>query len=81
VPAASFQLTQCELRTVRGMQDMPNTCDCHGGTRGFCPDCGTPVTYVGDDRQVIVDITTCSLDDPNQFPPKIDVWPDQKVPG
>ena len=32
--------------------------------RGFCPRCGTPLTYQGLDRSKI-DITTCSLDDPS----------------
>lgn len=79
VLAEDFHLTQGALRTVRGMATVPDTCDSYGGTRGFCPDCGTPITYVGDDRQNVIDITTGSLDDPNRFPPEEDVFAEQKV--
>lgn len=78
VPATEFRLTQGELRAVRGMRDVPHTCDSHGGTRGFCPDCGTPITYNGD-GQATIDITTGSLDDPGAFPPQVDVLPEGKV--
>ncbi len=36
-------------------------------TRGFCRDCGTPLTFGDDDRDVI-EVTTGSLDDPSAFP-------------
>jgi hypothetical protein len=78
VQAAEFRLTQGEPRTVRGMRDVPHTCDSHGGTRGFCPNCGTHLTYEGD-GQPTIDITTGSLDDPHAFPPQVDVLGDQKV--
>lgn len=79
VMATDFHLIQGELRSVRGMEDVPCTCDGCGGTRGFCPACGTQITFVGDDRQVVIDITTGSLDDPDAFPPDEDVFAEKKV--
>jgi hypothetical protein len=40
------------------------------GTRGFCPQCGTQLTFEHADFSAEIDITTCSLDDPNELPPK-----------
>jgi len=37
--------------------------------RTFCPACGTPLTYEHQDRAASIDITTCSLDVPETFPP------------
>jgi hypothetical protein len=67
VPADAFELLQGELRTVRGRATEPGTCDSCGGVRGFCPACGTHITFVGDDRPTEIDITTGSLDDPDRF--------------
>ena len=38
-----------------------------GITRSFCPECGTPLTY-RDEALNEVDVTLCSLDDPEQLP-------------
>jgi hypothetical protein len=40
------------------------------GTRAFCPNCGTQITFENADVPQEIDITTCSLDDPEQLPPK-----------
>ena len=37
--------------------------------RTFCAGCGTPLTYEHRDGGGFVDVTTCSLDDVNLFPP------------
>ena len=37
--------------------------------RTFCGSCGTPLTYVHADFPSTVDVTTCSLDDPEPFAP------------
>lgn len=42
--------------------------------RTFCSACGTPLTYVHADRPAEVDVTTCSLDDPETFPPTHHSW-------
>jgi hypothetical protein len=43
-------------------------------TRTFCRDCGTPLTYVHADSPGTIDVTTCSLDEPNAFPPTHHSW-------
>ncbi len=40
------------------------------GTRAFCPHCGTQITFENSDVPREIDITTCSLDDPEQLAPK-----------
>lgn len=42
--------------------------------RTFCAACGTPLTYEHDDSPGFVDVTTCSLDDPDRFPPTHHSW-------
>jgi len=43
-------------------------------TRTFCGSCGTPLTYVHEQRAEDVDITTASLDRPGDFPPLAHLW-------
>ena len=43
-------------------------------TRAFCRDCGTPLAYTHADSPETVDVTTCSLDDANAFPPTHHSW-------
>lgn len=38
--------------------------------RGFCRDCGTPLTYEFDD---VIEISVGSLDDPDLAPPKVQI--------
>ena len=42
--------------------------------RTFCGACGTPLTYERDDSPEYVDVTTCSLDEPESFPPTHHSW-------
>jgi hypothetical protein len=48
--------------------------------RTFCDVCGTSLTYECDTRPGKIDITTGSLDRPEDFPPRKDVFPDEKLP-
>lgn len=41
-----------------------------GVVRTFCGTCGTPLTYENDRTADETDVTTCSLDDPEQVPPR-----------
>lgn len=49
-------------------------------TRTFCPACGTPLTYRTDKYPDTVDVTTCSLDRPEAFPPTHHSWLSHDVP-
>jgi hypothetical protein len=40
------------------------------GTRSFCPHCGTQLTFEHEDASGEIDVTTCSLDDPELLPPR-----------
>ena len=42
--------------------------------RTFCSTCGTPLTYEHCDSPDTMDVTTCSLDDPERYPPTHHSW-------
>jgi hypothetical protein len=51
-----------------------------GAWRTFCSRCGTSLTYEHDKRPDEIDITTGSLDHPEDFPPTKDVYPEEQLP-
>src|SRR5919109_3315766 len=48
-----------------------------GAFRTFCDSCGTSLTYETERRPDEIDITTASLDHPENFPPTKDVYPEE----
>jgi len=42
--------------------------------RTFCGACGTPLTYQHRDEPQWIDVTTCTLDEPDAFPPTHRSW-------
>jgi hypothetical protein len=48
-------------------------------TRTFCGRCGTPLTYRHRDSANEIDVMTCSLDNPEAFPPSHHIWVSQKL--
>jgi hypothetical protein len=48
-------------------------------TRSFCDRCGSPLTYRNDGELGQIDVMTCSLDDPEAFPPTHHVWVGHKI--
>lgn len=40
------------------------------GSRSFCPRCGTQLTFEHAELPDEIDLTTCSLDDPEALPPR-----------
>jgi hypothetical protein len=50
-----------------------------GAWRTFCSACGTSLTYENETRPGEIDITAGSLDEPEQFPPNRDVFPEEKL--
>jgi hypothetical protein len=49
-------------------------------TRSFCARCGTSLSYRHADYADRIDVMTCSLDDPDKFPPTLHIWTSHK-PG
>jgi hypothetical protein len=47
--------------------------------RTFCGRCGTPLTYWKTSYGPTIDVTTCSLDDPDAFPPVVHAWTSHKL--
>jgi hypothetical protein len=50
-----------------------------GVERGFCAACGTSLTYARENRPGLFDVTTASLDDPEAFPPAVEIWVEEKL--
>jgi hypothetical protein len=50
-----------------------------GVIRQFCGTCGSQITYENIDSPTTIDITTASLDNPNLFPPTLEVWTEHRV--
>jgi len=51
----------------------------NGGTRGYCSDCGTPITCVNTKHPGIIDVTVGSLDNPEQHKPTLETHVDTKL--
>lgn len=45
----------------------------------FCSFCGSLVGYRRASRPNHMDITTATLDDPDRYPPSIEIWIEQKI--
>jgi hypothetical protein len=68
-PAGQFRITQGQ---PANFQSSPPV------TRSFCARCGTPVTYRHADYADRIDVMTCTLDDPEKFPPTVHIWTSHK---
>lgn len=47
--------------------------------RSFCPECGTQLTFEHEDFADEIDVTTCSLDNPEALPPRDHTWTRSKL--
>src|ERR1700733_6220149 len=50
-----------------------------GVVRQFCAVCGSQISYENVESPSTIDITTASLDNPNLFPPTLEVWLEHRV--
>ena len=64
-PIANFQLLRGQPSEFHSSAPVRRT---------SCPACGTPLTYEHADGVGFVDVTTCSLDNPDLFPPSHHSW-------
>lgn len=71
VPAASFRVLSGTPSSFRSSDH---------GTRTFCPQCGTPLTFRSARFPDEVDVTICSLERPELLPPKDHTYVRSKLP-
>jgi len=50
-----------------------------GVARSFCGRCGAPLTYRSEREPGLIDVMTCSLDEPEAFPPTHHIWVSHKL--
>jgi hypothetical protein len=50
------------------------------GQRGFCPDCGSQITFYSTKEADSIDVTVGTLDAPERFPPAKHIWTDTRLP-
>ncbi|QSA95782.1 GFA family protein [Methylococcus sp. EFPC2] len=65
---AWFSVARSDFRIVQGTPQRYRSSE--KGRRSFCPTCGTQLTFEHEDMPDEIDITTCSLDDPERLPPR-----------
>jgi hypothetical protein len=71
VARAGLRFTRGELREFRSSEQV---------WRGFCPECGTSLTYRREGRPAEIDVTLATLDDPQRVAPRMHVWVADKLP-
>jgi hypothetical protein len=65
VPRASLRWRDAAPSRLRSSED---------AIRTFCPSCGTPLTFESTVNPDEIDVTTCSLDEPEKAPPQDHVF-------
>jgi hypothetical protein len=65
---AWFSVMRSQLRWLRGAPTRYRSSA--QATRSFCPRCGTQLTFESDQYPDEIDLTTCSLDNPELVPPQ-----------
>lgn len=65
---ACFSVRRAEFRVTHGAPK--GFASSAWGTRSFCPDCGTQLTFEHAGLPDEIDVTTCSLDTPDAVPPR-----------
>jgi hypothetical protein len=73
---AMFQEAQ-----VAFLKDRPATYTSSAAARrGFCPVCGTPISFTADFLPGLIDITIGSLDRPERLAPTLHYWTSRQLP-
>ena len=71
VPLKHFKYTKGQPKTLNSSSH---------GTRYFCEDCGTPLACILEKDPENIDVTICSLDQPERFAPKANTYVDTQLP-
>ena len=72
-----FSVPRSRFRIVRG--EPARFKSTAKGTRSFCPRCGTQLTFEHEDFLQEIDVTACSLDDPESLAPRDHTWTGGKL--
>ena len=70
IPVPAFEYTKGEPKKLISSSQ---------GSRYFCQDCGTPIVCLLEDYPESIYVTICSLDKPQDFEPKVDIYVDDKL--
>ena len=76
-PVAWFTVPLPSFRFTSGSPSQYNSSE--HGFRNFCGRCGTQLTFQSQKALDVIDITTCSLDDPNLAFPKSHIHTSSKM--
>lgn len=74
---AFFTVPQAALTWTRGVPAAFRSSA--AAERGYCPDCGTPLSFVPDGEETM-DIGIATLDDPAAIEPTAQFWVDTRMP-
>lgn len=78
-PAVAWAMYQASQVTF--LNDPPAVYESSpGASRGFCPRCGTQISFVAEYIPGLIDITIGSLDDPSQVSPQLHYWESKRLP-
>ena len=72
-----FSMARSQFQIVRG--EPTRFRSTAKGTRSFCPQCGTQLTFEHEDFPDELDVTTASLDTPEDLPPKDHTYTSSKL--
>jgi hypothetical protein len=75
---AWFSVRPSEFRWVSGAPSHFRSSS--KASRSFCAHCGTQLTFQSDDYPDEIDVTTCSLDQPEAVPPRDHTYTGNKLP-
>jgi hypothetical protein len=78
--APSVAWVTFEHKNFQLLSGAPRTFESTRGVfRTFCGNCGSALTYASDSSPASLDITTVSLDNPEQFPPTREGWLEHRL--
>ncbi|WP_066338683.1 GFA family protein [Azohydromonas lata] len=75
---AWFSVPKHEFRLVQGTPARFSSSA--QGMRSFCKDCGSALTFENSDLPEEIDVTICTLDQPEQCPPADHTWVSRQLP-
>ena len=69
-----------EAQVVFGKGSPTTYASSSGAKRGFCPACGTQISFTADYIPGLIDITIASLDHPETVAPTLHYWDAERLP-